>query len=140
MGRYIKNFETDTNAYAVRLPVGNGLIAPNRPVNGQVRYNKDSNRIEYYANNSWHGIAKQGNVAILKDQFYPNGVVTMFGPMSKQYQPGEEANLLVFIGGVFQNAGTSYQLFNNEYIEFTSAPPNNEIIVVLHNLNSTNAT
>jgi hypothetical protein len=137
MGRYIKNFETDTNAYAVRLPMGSSLIAPDHPVDGQLRFNKVTFHVEYYANSNWHIFAKSGNVAIEKNQFSPDGTSTNYGPMSKQYLPGEEANMIVFVGGVFQNPGVAYQILNGDFLQFTSPPPVNDLIVVLHNFNST---
>ena len=46
-----------------------------------------------------------------------------------------ETDILVFVGGVFQNPGVSYTVDGTDDITFTSAPPNGETIIILHGLN-----
>ena len=43
-------------------------------------------------------------------------------------------DILVFVGGVFQNPATAYTVDGSTTITFTSSPPNLENIVVLHGL------
>ena len=136
MGRYVKNFETDTNAYATRLPVGNSIIAPDHPVDGQIRFNKDNNSVEYYANSAWNRFSKFGKIDVVKDTFIGNGTDFQFSPLSKSYQSGRETDVLVFVGSIFQDPGVAYNMIG-DVISFTSAPPFLEPIIVLHNLNST---
>ena len=84
-------------------------------------------------------MAKIGKVSILVDEFTGDNSTTMF--IMSQTELDETA-VLVTIGGVYQQPTTNYTVTGFQ-IHFTSPPPapgiNPNKIVVVHNLNSTNA-
>ena len=140
MARMIKNAVPRTASHAIGIPVGTSSIGPDSPVVGQARWNTSTSRLEYYNGTLWAATAHEGNVSVVKDSFSGTGSATEFGPMSYVYSAGQEANVLVFYGGVYQNPGVSYTFYGNTTVHFTSAPnagTNN--ILILHNFNSTKA-
>lgn len=147
MGRFVKNYVLGPTAtYSVVVPNGTTSQDSN-PVNGQLRYNTSSANLTAYFNNKWNPLAVAGTVTIQKTSYVGTGGQTFFGNTSVGqpnalpyvYQAGEEAQALVFIGGVFQNPGINYNFVGNAGISFTSPPPLNQTIVVLHNYASTTA-
>jgi len=139
MGRMIKNAGPKTASHAFALPLGTNSIAPDSAVVGQTRWNTFTNRFEYYNGSSWAATAHEGTVNIIKDSFSGNTVATQF-TMSKSYSSGSEANVLVFVGQVYQNPGVAYTFNGTTTVTFTAAPAtgtNN--ILLLHNFSSTAA-
>jgi hypothetical protein len=141
MGRYLKNTQIRGGSYAVQLPLGTSTLGPDSPVNGQIRFNQSNSRVELFYNNQWNQVAKIGSVAINVDEFTGNAVQTVF----TMTQVETDANaVLVQIGGVYQQPNVNYTVNGTTSITFTSPPPapgiNPNKIVVVHNLNSTNAT
>jgi hypothetical protein len=140
MGRYLKNTQITGGSYAVQLPLGSNSLGPDAPVNGQIRFNQDNNKIELYYNGSYQQVAKIGSVAITKDSFTTANATTYYGPMSYTYSSGQEANVLVFVGGVHQVPVTNYTFVGNTSIALNpSVGGYGQPITVLHNFNSTNA-
>jgi F0F1-type ATP synthase beta subunit len=139
MGRFAKNKEVITGSKAIRIPLGTNTLAPNFPVNGQVRFNTETGTAQYFYNGVWNSFAISGKVLIEKDTFTGNGVATTFTPMAESHASGNEAEILVFIGNIFQEPGVAYTV--NAYgITFSSPPDLGSTIVILHNFNSTVAT
>jgi len=136
MGRYVKNTELHAGGYAIRVPYSPSAAGPTNPVDGLVRYNETSNKIQYYSLGAWRTFAAEGVVQLTKDTFTGNGTDRDFGPMSFSYNSGDEIRLLVFIGNVFQNPGVAFQV-NGDSIRFTSTPGNAQPIVVLHGYGTT---
>lgn len=140
MGRYLKNTQLRGGSYAVQLPIGTSSLGPDAPVNGQIRYNQTNSKVELFINGSWNQVAKIGTVNITVDEFTGDNSQTQF-TMS---QAESDANaILVQIGGVYQQPNVNYTVNGTTTITFTSPPPapgvNPNKIVVVHNLNSTNA-
>ena len=79
-------------------------------------------------------------MSIVVDEFTGDGVTTQF--VMSQAESSESA-VLVSIGGVYQQPTTNYTVDGTTTITFTSPPPapgvNPNKIVVVHNLNSTDA-
>lgn len=121
------------------MPFGSstGMANPNAPVDGLMRWNSALNRPEFYYNSAWQGIAHIGAVTIAKDSFTGDGSTTGY-TMTVAHTTGKEAEILVFVGSVFQNPGVAYTV-NGTAITFTSAPPNGQAVIILHNFNGTNA-
>jgi hypothetical protein len=139
MGRYLKNTQIRGGAYAVQLPLGTSSLGPDAPVNGQIRFNQSTNKVELFYNGAWNTIAKVGSVAIVVDEFTGDNIQQTFEMTQYEYS---DSAVLVSIGGVYQQPTTNYTIAS-QFITFTSPPPapgvNPNKIVVVHNLNSTNA-
>ena len=139
MGRYLKNTQLRGGAYAVQLPIGSSTLGPSFPVDGQIRFNQTFSKVELFYNGAWNTIAKVGTVNIVVDEFTGDGVSTNF--TMSQGETSDSA-VLVSIGGVYQQPSIAYTV-SGTTIAFTSPPPapgvNPNKIVVVHNLNSTNA-
>lgn len=140
MGRYLKNTQLEGGSYSVQLPLGSNTVGPDSPVNGQIRYNQDTSKIEFYYNSTWNQVAKIGTVQLAVDTFIGTGTQTQFTMSQIESDP---TALAVFIGGVYQIPTTHYTVNGTTTITFTSAPPapgvNPNQVVVIHNINSTNA-
>ena len=140
MGRYLKNTQLEGGSYAVQLPLGSSSVGPDVPVNGQIRFNQSNTRVELFYNSVWNTIAKVGTVAIVVDEFTGDGSTTAF---TMSQAESSDSAILVSIGGVYQQPTTNYTTDGTTTITFTSPPPapgvNPNKIVVVHNLNSTNA-
>jgi hypothetical protein len=93
-----------------------------------------------FYNSVWNTIAKVGTVAIVVDEFTGDGIITTF---TMSQAESSDSAILVSIGGVYQQPTTNYTTDGTTTITFTSPPPapgvNPNKIVVVHNLNSTNA-
>jgi hypothetical protein len=140
MGRYLKNTQLEGGSYAVQLPLGSNSIGPDQPQNGQIRFNTSNNKVELFFAGMWNQVAKIGTVSIVVDEFTGDGVQTQF--TMSQVESSDNA-VLVSIGGVYQQPTTNYTTNGTTTITFTSPPPapgvNPNKIVVVHNLNSTDA-
>lgn len=138
MGRFARNrrLERETAATAVRAPVGTSALRPVSPEAGLFRFNTSNTVMEVYYNGVWNNLAKEGTTTVVKDQFVGAVGVTTF-TMTYSYAASQEAQVLVFVGGVFQVPGTAYTFSGSTTITFSTAPPLGQIIVVLHNLPST---
>jgi hypothetical protein len=139
MGRFLKNTQIKGGSYAIQLPLGSNTLGPESPVSGQVRFNQSNSRVELFYNEQWNQIARIGNVAIVVDEFTGDNSETNF--TMSQTETSVNA-ILVSIGGVYQQPTTNYTV-SGTTITFTSPPPapgfNPHKIVVVHNLNSTDA-
>jgi hypothetical protein len=133
MARLLKNPKIDGSA-AIQLPLGATADRPLNPVNGQIRYNTDTERFEIYYNN-WQSIAILGNVTIPKDSFTGDGVTSVF---TLSYIPPDENSILVFVGNIAQNPGDAFTLAGAT-ITFSNPPPLAQTVVVFHKFNSTDA-
>jgi hypothetical protein len=139
MARLLKNPDIAPGSLGVRLPIGSQSLA-DTPVDGVVRFNSTNSKVEFYYGGAWNQIAKIGSVSIIKDTFTTANATTLYGPMTYSYSSGQEANVVVFVGGVYQQPITNYTFDGSTSISIT--PTNGEYgqtITVIHNLNSTNA-
>ena len=138
MGRLAKNPDIAQGVLGVKLPIGSNTLS-DAPVTGLIRFNQDNNRIEFYYNGAWNQIAKIGSVQLNVDSFNGDGTLQVFTMTQAESDPTAVA---VFIGGVYQQPSTNYTV-SGTAITFTSPPPapglNPNQVVVIHNINSTNA-
>jgi hypothetical protein len=121
-------------ASAVVLPSGATVDRPTTPINGQIRFNTDTQRFEIYYNN-WQSIAILGNVTIYKDSFTGDGITSQF---TLSYIPPSSTSILVFVGNVQQNPDDAFTL-SGAVITFTTPPPATQSVIVFHKFNSTDA-
>lgn len=134
MGRFVKNAKIGYGNAAVRIPVGDSTERPDMPDFGQIRFNTDSAKVEYYDGNIWSTVSKQGDASIVVDSFTGNGSTSVY-TMTSQVSDADQ--VLVFVGNIYQQPTTNYTVAGNYDITFTSAPPNTTPINVIHNLAST---
>jgi hypothetical protein len=139
MARFLKNPQLAPGATGAILPIVPSSSYGDSPVNGLIRFNQTTNRIEFYYNGAWSQIAKIGSVQIVVDSLGPgDGSQTNFTMSQQESDPTAVA---VFVGGVYQQPGTHYSV-SGYTISFNPAPPlgtiNPTTIVVIHNINSTN--
>ena len=156
MGRFVKNYNLSPTAqYSVVVPGFNPIgsispstLRPQYPVEGQIRYTgnianlSEARTLEFWANSSWKQVASVGIVDIRKDSASGDGAATVFGMPNapRAYTAGQESQVLVFIGGVFQNPGVNYVFNGTTNITFLSPVPFGQIWVALHNFNSTSTS
>jgi hypothetical protein len=133
MANLLKNPKI-SGATAVQLPSGATADRPANPINGQIRFNTDTQRFEIYYN-SWQSIAILGNVTIPKDTFTGDGVTTQY---TLSYTPPSSTSILVFVGNVAQNPDDAFTLAG-AVLTFTNPPPAGQTVVVFHKFNSTDA-
>lgn len=132
MGRFIKNKETKTGSYSVRMPMGTPVLAPNDPVTGLIRYNTPGRRLEVYRDNKWVPLAFASTIEYpFKETFFGTGTQLVFGPMKYKYPKNNEIYIQIFVHNIFQNPGVAYTI-DDYSILFTSPPPDGHPIVVLH--------
>ena len=134
MGRFVKNQQVGYGNASVRIPVGDASERPDVPDFGQIRFNTDSAKVEYYDGTIWSTVSKQGDANIVVDSFTGNGSTSVY-TMTSQVSDADQ--ILVFVGNIYQIPGTNYTVAGNYDITFTSSPPNTTPINVIHNLAST---
>ena len=78
MARYLKNTQLKGGSYAIQLPLGTSSLGPDSPVDGQIRWNQTTTRVEYFYNSQWNGFAKVGTVAVVVDEFTGDNIQTDF--------------------------------------------------------------
>ena len=140
----LKNTVFKSGSYALGVPTGSSSIGPDAPVYGQTRYNTSTKKLEFYANvagtSQWNAVAREGNIALTVDSFTGNSLQSEYGPMSSSYDPGEEAQVLVHVGTVYQIPGVNYTFYGNAVIHFTSNPSDLSSITLVHGYASTIST
>jgi hypothetical protein len=140
MARLLKNPTIgDNRSFAVNLPIVPNSSYGDAPVNGLIRFNQSSNRIEFYYNGAWSQVAKIGTVQLVADTLGPgDGTTTNFTMSQSETDP---TAIAVFVGGVYQQPTINYTV-SGTTITFNVAPPLGSLtpttITVIHNINSTN--
>jgi len=117
MGRMAKNTEIKTGSTGIRIPTGTTAERPSTPVTGQLRYNTDTSRFEFY-DTGWKDVSSRGFLSITKDAFTGDGSTTSF-TLSKA--PNSQEGCHVYLGNVHQNAVASYTI-SSSTLTFVSAP------------------
>ena len=140
MARFLKNPQLAPGATGAILPIVPSSAYGDTPVNGLIRFNAATNRIEFYYNNSWSQIAKIGSVQLTIDNFTGDGSTPTF---TMSQSESDATAVAVFVGGVYQQPTTNYTVNGTTTITFTAPPPlytgtSPTAIIVIHNINSTN--
>jgi len=141
MARYLKNpFIGKSTSLAARLPIVPSSAYGDAPVNGLIRFNQTTSRIEFYYNGAWSSVAKIGTVQLVVDNFPGDGTTQVFTMSQAESDPTAVA---VFVGGVYQQPGTNYTVSGYSITFLASPPPaytnaSPTQVIVIHNINSTN--
>ena len=139
MGRMLKNTVFKSGSYALGVPVGSTMIGPAPATTGQVRWNTTTNRMEYTPDGlTWKAFAHEGSATIVKDSFTGDNINNVFSPMTYEYSPGQEAQIIAVVNNVIQNPGVGFTV-NGNAITFSSVPTSSAPIYILHNYASTSA-
>jgi hypothetical protein len=144
MGKLLKNPDITPGVTGVRLPVTTSSVS-DAPVDGIIRFNQTNSKVELYYNNQWNQIAKIGTVQIVTDTFTTADNQAQYSPMSYSYSNGQEPNVLVFVGGVQQKPNVNYSFTVGTSSNILTLSPSTsgdagQPVIVIHHLNSTNAT
>ena len=134
MGRFVKNEKIGYGNASIRIPAGDASERPYASEFGQIRFNTDIAKVEYYDGSTWSSVAKHGDATVVVDSFTGNGSTSVY-TMSAQVSDADQ--ILVFVGNIYQIPTTNYTVAGTVDITFTSAPPNTTSINVIHNLAST---
>ena len=129
MGNWVKNRAVTSGSTAIRIPYGNAANRPGMPVFAQFRYNIDIAGLEYYDGTRWVAVAAGGNIQYTVDSFVGDGSTTIFTMSQPESAPQQ---IMVFVGSVYQIPTTNYTVDSGYDITFTSAPPNDLPVNVIH--------
>lgn len=129
MGNWVKNRLVESGSSSVVIPAGNSAQRPESPVFGQFRFNLDSAALEFFNGTEFIPLASAGAVNYTVDSFTGDGSTSVF-TMSKAQS--DEHQILVFIGSIYQDSTSSYLVNGGFDITFTSPPPFDEPITVIH--------
>jgi hypothetical protein len=143
MAGFVKNKSTDDGGNNIKHDIagasttasGSTADRPTDPVSGDLRFNTDTNKMEYFDGSSFLQLSKEGDVAITQDSFTGDGSTLAF-TMSTSVASDQTQRVIVAVGNVFQNPASAYTL-SGTTITFTSPPGNSETITVIHGFDST---
>lgn len=133
MGQLLKNTQLKSGSTAIRIPTGTTAQRPSTAYTGQLRYNTDTSRFEFYNGSTWLNVASRGFTTIVKDTFTGDGSTLVF---TLSTTPNSETGTPVFVGNVHQNPGVAYTITGTT-LTFTSAPPLGQGVEVYHGFDST---
>ena len=149
MARFLKNTQLKGGSYSIQLPLGTSSVGPESPVDAQIRFNQTNNKIEFYYNGQWNQVAKIGQVPIYMDTFTTYDDISASNQFTmtnapRDYLTGEETSVMIFVGGVQQKAGVNYTFSSGVpskelYLTPSSSGDAGQAVIVLHNINSTDA-
>jgi len=120
---------------AIEIPAGGTAARPSASKAGDLRFNTDTNKMEYYDGSAFVQFSKEGNIPITQDSFTGDNSTTAF-TMSTSVASNQTQRVVVAVGNVYQNPATAYTL-SGTTITFTSAPGAAESITVIHGYDST---
>jgi hypothetical protein len=147
----IQNHVAFTGNSSITVPNGTVAQRPSSPVNGDLRYNNETQELEVLSNSSWRAVRyKEPTSITVQNLGIGDYETTIFGPLtptSESNYPNSNgitvfgsnygANILVFVENVFQIFGTNYSLQQNPlgyaagwYLNFNEAPPVKTITVI----------
>lgn len=129
MGYFVKNRQLQSGSTGVVLPTGSTIQRPNNPVFGLIRYNTDSGLIEFFNGVIFQSLSASGGVTYTVDTFTGDGSTTNFNMSAAETTA---ADIIVFVGSIYQEPATAYTVNGTITISFTSAPPNGVPINILH--------
>jgi hypothetical protein len=117
------------------MPKGSTAQRPSSSKSGDMRFNTDLGKMEYFDGSAFVAYSKEGFIAITQDSFTGDGSTTAF-TMSKSVESNQEQRVVVAVGNVYQNPASAYTV-SGTTITFTSPPAGSETITVIHGYDST---
>lgn len=129
MGYFVKNRGLQSGSSGVVLPAGGTALRPLAPRPGLIRFNTDVPGVEFFNGVEFVQIAGAGSFSYVVDTFTGDGSTTVF-TMTKT--ESSSTQMIVFVGSIYQTPVVAYTVDGGFDITFTSAPPENEPISVIH--------
>ena len=135
-GRTNENFVKGHDIGATGIATGGTSSRPSDSNTGDIRFNTDTNKLEFYTGATWGNIAEAGNVTINKSTpVTGDGSTTAFTNFFAT-APEDENNVIVVVGNVIQEPDQSYTISGRD-ITFASPPPNTHRIYAFEGFDST---
>lgn len=132
MGTFLKNREIQSGSTGIRIPTGTSANRPDQPVFGQIRFNTDIGFCEFYNGTIWQNFGTGGTVSYTVDDFVGDGSTEVFVMSEAE---SDETQIIVFVGSIYQDPATAYTVDGGFNITFTSTPPIDIPINVIHSNN-----
>jgi hypothetical protein len=129
MPTFLKNRELQSGSTGIRIPTGSAANRPDNPTFGMIRFNTDLGLVEFYNGSVWQTMSAGGSISYTVDNFTGDGSTTVF---TMSIAESSEAQIIVFVGSIYQDPATAYTVDGGLDITFTSAPPNTVPISVIH--------
>lgn len=101
---------------ALQLPTGTNVERPSAPVEGQIRFNEDTNKVEVYDGTDWVSVGGTSG-AISTQAFSGDGSTTDFTLNSD----ADSATVMVTLNGVVQEPTVAYTV-SSTTLSFSEAP------------------
>jgi hypothetical protein len=134
MPTYLKNRRLQSASSGVVLPTGTSINRPDEPVFGMIRYNTTIPAVEYFDGTMWIYLLNNSGAGYTVDNFTGDGSTTIY---TMSVQVSDPSQILVFVGSIYQTPGgnstpNAYTVDGGYDITFTSAPPIDAVINVIH--------
>lgn len=129
MGYFVKNRRLQSGSSGVVLPAGGSALRPDAPRFGLIRFNTDLGSVEFFNGAMFVELASAGAISYTVDSFTGDGSTTVF---TMSIEESSESQIIVFVGSIYQDPTTAYTVDGGFDITFTSAPPDDEPISVIH--------
>jgi hypothetical protein len=144
MANFLKSYTPAPNqakkaqASGTQLAVGNSGQRNADPMDGEIRLNTDTSRLEVYDGSQYKTIALQGFSTVTKTTVaFGDGSTTAFTGFFSS-APADENSVIVVVGNVIQEPSQAYTISGTD-ITFTSPPPDTHRIYALVGFDSTSA-
>ena len=123
----------DSNAKAITIPSGASSNRPSAPRFGTFRFNTDIGRMEYFNGTVFKQVALDGEKTLVINTYTGDASTATF---TLTTTPTSVTQVLVFIGGVHQEATTHFTL-SSDNITFAEAVPTGETVTVIQGIGQT---
>ena len=136
MAYFLKRGRTTTYNRTINISAGTTAERPSAGVNGDIRFNTDTSRVEYFDGSAFRSVTPQGTKNIIKDgNAIGDGSTTVFSNFFAT-APVDENNVIVIVGNVLQEPDQAYTISGRD-ITFTSPPPDTHRVYAFVGFDST---
>ena len=132
MGYFVKNRRLQSGSVGVVIPTGGSATRPVTPTFGLIRYNTDLGAVEYFDGSQFVQMGDANSISYTVDSFTGDGSTTVF---TMTVEESVAAQIIVFVGSIYQDSVTVYSVDGGFDITFSSPPPDGEPISVIHSAN-----
>lgn len=129
MGKFVKNRVLKSGSTSVVVPTGTTADRPESPIFGQFRFNLDDAELEFFNGIEFLPLSSSQGVTYTVDNFVGDGSTDVF---TMSVEETSSAQILVFVGSIYQDPVTVYSVDGGFDITFNEAPPDREPITVIH--------